>query len=172
MSYIDDDLTKLKHYAKSLGLTVKIVPADKSIDCSAVYIAEDKQVILYQFKGRSKTFMVLCLLHELGHHREFLDRSKKDTETLIDALNAEKPNKSQRAAIYVSECNAAVYMVIIRDELSLKIPRYKVMAESQLDAFVAESFYINGKHNTQKVNKEKRKQLRKEYKDACTRTFE
>jgi hypothetical protein len=165
MSYIREDFKRLKNYAKSLGLTVKVLSGEKSTDQSAQYDPYDKSIDLYEFKGKSLTFMVLCFLHELGHHREFLDRNKKDTDLLLSAMDSEKPNKAQRMALYISECNAALYMVVIHTELGLKLPKYKVEAESELDKWIAKCFWETGKHNTQETNRKKRKELREKFKN-------
>jgi len=168
MSWVDEDLKKLKHYAKSLGLKVRVIPGEYSVDQSAQYDPYDKTIDLYKFNGKSKTYMVLCFLHELGHHREFLDKNGKDTDILIDALRTESPNKAQRQMLYISECNAALYMPIIAHELSLKTPRYKIIAEAELDKYIAKCYYETGKHNTQIHNRKKRQELRKICKQEIT----
>lgn len=165
MHFIEQDFIKLKYYCKSLGLTVKVLPGDKSTDQAAEFIMEDKAINLYEFSGKSKTFMLLCLLHEVSHYREFLDKSEKDTEALINALNSDRPNKKQRALIHASECAAATYMPIIADELGLKIPKYKVVAEAELDRYISNCYYETGKSSTQSHNIKKRQEFRRLYKE-------
>ena len=160
MSWVDDDLAKLKNYAKALGLTVKFKSSNDSKDASAEYDGESKTIYLYENFNKSKTLLIMCFIHELGHHREFLDKNKKDGDLLTEALTEERPNKTQRMALYISESNAALYMPIIRDELGLKLSRYKIAAEAALDQWIAKIYYETGKYPTLKLTLKERKKFR------------
>ena len=56
-------------------------------------------------------------------------------------------------------------MPVIAKELGLMIPSYKVRSESDLDTWVAAVFYETGKFPNQRKKEQKRRELRKRYKN-------
>ena len=59
MSYIDDDLNRLIHYAKGLGVKVSIKDYVPYSDDAGYWITDGSEIQLFRWKGQSKTKLVL-----------------------------------------------------------------------------------------------------------------
>lgn len=164
MSPVESSFEKLKKYAVSLGLTVFIRPRTKIDDFSGSYMFEDKKIILTKKAKSTTTDLILTLLHELGHHLDFVHKNKKENDALVKALLKRDYDKKpltprERKLIYEDEVAAANYMLIIYKELDLKIPKHKVEAEVKLDKWIAEQYFLTGEEPTVKQSQQMRKEF-------------
>lgn len=152
MGWQDRDLHKLTFYAHKHGLKVYIRPYTRFTGqaeyCSGVSIT------LFNTKYTSKTSMILSLLHEFGHHLDWLNTKRNDrvlNEALI-ILNKGRMsgkrsdlNKKHRAKILQIEKAGIKYMSRIYKTLKLEIPYYKVKHQEELDLFDYKCLYHKGR---------------------------
>jgi len=173
MSYIDEDLNKLIHYAKGLGLKVTIKDYVPFSDDAGYWFTDGSEIQLMRWKGQSKSSFVLTLLHELAHHMSWVYSNKTFNPKYTEAMEKEaarelsdKPIKKMlRRAVYVQEVNDMKYQHTIAFEVGLKIPKWKIDLEIATDSFIYEYYYITGKYPTSKVKQAKRKELREKLKN-------
>jgi len=79
MGIRDEDLNKLYHYAKSLGIKIKMMP-NKRLAPAAAWNFEDLNNPVIEVRDRpyrSKTTLILLLLHECGQHLDWIHHDKK-----------------------------------------------------------------------------------------------
>lgn len=172
MSYIDDELKRVVKYAKGLGLSVVFSPYKPGSGTGGEYDGVSKAIYVYQGRHDSKTDMILVLLHELGHHLDFIYKGKRDALKLQEALIKENSRKAGdpplarhlRQYIYDCELHGTEFMPQIAKELDLKIPLWKVEAEAKLDQWVTRTYLVHGKDPLRKAIIAKRRELRNQWK--------
>lgn len=170
MSYLKNELTRLVKYAEGLGIKVLFLNKKKN-DPSAEWTMDGSEIRLYKYKNDTLTNQILSAIHELGHHLSWVNRGRKDdinVHRAIDAMDraGDKPiSKSKRKVIYEMEKFDSQYHEIIYNELGLKIPKYKMLAERDLSNWGYKVYYLTGKDPTQTEFKIKRKELRLKYKE-------
>jgi hypothetical protein len=175
VSFIDKELQRLVQYGKGLGLTVLFKPYKKGSLTGGEYDGIGKEITIYSTSRTSKTDMLLILLHEFGHHLDFIYKGKRDPKKLIEALNKEdarKPNdpplaRGHRKYIYDCEMAGTAYMPVIAREIDLKIPMWKVEAEMELDRWIYRIYLQTGKEPKLKEIKTKRRELRNKLKERA-----
>lgn len=165
----DKEVSKIIAYAKSLGVTVEFKAAAPQ-DPAGTYEFGSSIITVYKKSRSSKTYLILTLLHELGHHLDWIYRDKKESKLLERALsrsntNEKKVPKHLRKAIYEMEVDGTHFMPIIAKELDLKIPMWKIEAERDLDRWTYWVYYKENRDPFVKEIKAKRKQLQAEYKE-------
>lgn len=160
-------------YANGLGLTVRIKPYKKGSLVGGEYDGENKSITVYRARKHSSTDVILVLLHELGHHLDFLKKGKRDSKQLIDALGKEHERRVgedpipilDRLSIYQSELDGIQYMPDIAHQLDLSVPMWKIIAERDLDRWLAEYYYCHGEDPSMKEIVAYRKNIRKRLKE-------
>lgn len=173
MGIRDTEIEKLKSYAKALGVEIVFLKptgtgeiASWTLDGSTIYI--------YTHKKNSKTDVIFHLLHELAHHISWTHNGRKTplkTDRALDREDRRKKHdppipKSQRKIIYESEKYDAEYQEIIFTELGLKIPKYKFLAQRDLDVWAYLRYHISGDFPSIQETRLKRKELLEKYKNV------
>lgn len=149
------DLKKLRAYARSLGIkvTVKRWKPSLKVDWGAEWILDPppQQIILYPRSYTTTTTLVLNLLHELGHHLDFVHRNKvvSDLEGQAiynEGIKGRVLTQKERHFVRQSEYLGTGYMEPIWTELGLSVPLWKVRGDVDTDRWVADYFYEHGKY--------------------------
>jgi hypothetical protein len=172
---IADDLARVKKYAESLGIKVYVKDHYRGVG-GAEWDMEDQSIHLYVYKNQSKTQILMALLHELGHHLDWIynDKIIKKQETLAQQalcsghMQGKRPDltKKQRKLILDSEIAGTNYMEIIHKELDLSVPLWKIKYAQDLDCYEYKTLYKKGRFPTTKETREYRKQIRQYYIDT------
>lgn len=147
----DKEVRRVIRYANSLGLKVRF-KKEGAGRVGAEYVQEDKRITVYTIPAYNRTDIVLMLLHEIGHHLDFIHRNKRDSKRLGVALERENNRKpgdppiprTYRQFIYNCEYAGTEYMPTIAKELDLKIPIWKVLAEQRLDRWIYLRYVSSG----------------------------
>lgn len=161
----DKELAQLKKYAQGLGITVTIKPGVAHSNIDAEWALDGSDITLYTYSKDNKTDMILKLLHELGHHLEFIYRGRKHPEVLDKALGMTPPlPKKYRKAIYDNEVSSATYHTVIANEVGLRIPLWKILVERDHQLEIYKYYYLNGKDCSKKEKDQMRKDLIAKYK--------
>ena len=174
MGIRDEEIKRIKKYAEGLGIKVNFKKHRKGVG-GAEWDMEDRQITIYISPRTNKTTIILYLLHELGHHLDWIYHNKKDSKEAAKAyelLNSgpmfgdrsDIPEK-YRQIIYREEAAGIHYMSIIWKELDLKIPLWKVKLQQELDLCEYRRLANEGKFNTIKEHKEYRKSIKDYYID-------
>lgn len=168
MSYLDKEIERIIKYAEGLGLRVLFVRHEPG-DPGATYDNISKEIQVYEYPNQTKTNIIMCLLHELGHHMDWVYNRKrgKDSTRLTKALSLDWKRKDEdppiakylRKEIYQMECRGIDYMDVIAKELGVKIPLWKVKAEQEFDKWIYKFYYLNGVNPTSKEKKTKKREL-------------
>lgn len=166
-----DDLQRLMNYARGLGVKVRTKPCEYD-GPGAYYIHEPPTIVLSEYSGQSITRKVLNLLHELGHHLDWIYKNKRvakaDEKALIadnDRLPGQPPlSQRLRQRIFRLEWDGTAYMPQIAKECDLSIPMWKVEADMKTDRWVARVFLDTGEWPTHKATKQALRQFRQETK--------
>jgi hypothetical protein len=131
MGIREKELERMIKYAEGLGIKVSFIPSSED-GTEAQWEMSGKEIKIFTKKNQTKLSIILSLLHELGHHLDFVYNKRRHTKKVWDAVHAENPTKSQRRIIYEDELGGAAYHEIIYNELNLKIPLWKVRVERDL----------------------------------------
>ena len=157
MSIRDEEIKQLIKYAN--GLKVKVQFKKGYRGCGGADWSWEPPTITIYEPQRSKTQVILNLLHELGHHMDWIYNDKLVKEDVIRAYeilnntgvfvsdNKHIPKRFRK--IILEEEKAAIeYMETLWKELDLGIPRWKVKLAQHLDLFEYKFFYKHGRFTT------------------------
>lgn len=163
MGVRDEDLKRLVHYAKGLGLKVKFRKHIKGIG-GAEYDWEHQEIWVYRSSSCSKTTLILNMLHELGHHEDFIAKGRKTTKRVEKAFAKLNDGniygyrldltKKDREIIWKEERDGIEYMDVIHEAANLKLPRWKVKRAQHLDLAEYNLLYKEGRFLTTKEYRE------------------
>ena len=157
MANINNDLHRVKKYAEGLGIKVYFKDYYRGAG-GADWDMENQNITIYVHKGQSKTQILLTLLHELGHHLDWIYNDKKikkqerkAQQILCSGHMFGKRNdltKRQRKLILDSEIGGVNYMSLIHKELNLSVPLWKVKMQQDLDIYDYQMLYDYGRFAT------------------------
>lgn len=165
----DQEIKRLEQYSAGLGLPVRRRKYEGDGTGAKVVISSDgnpEYILMNIWPGKSKTQIILDLLHEIGHQLGFIYNGRQDPPELMEALQADKPNKKQRKLIYEMEKRDAQYREFAYQETNIKIPKAKLLIDIELDIWFYRNWYLTGKPCTTKELVTKRNQLRSKYASA------
>lgn len=139
------ELKRLIKITKALGVRIKIVQKTGRYPYAGEYTPSRRHkglIVIYQSSGISQHDMFLILLHELGHHIDFLIRKKiPDAYYYIDQ---EYCPRWARRSILNAERHAIQYAEILYHHFEFKFPYWKVKKECAFDYYQYWYFYKNG----------------------------
>lgn len=148
----DSDIKKLKNYAKALGVRVCIYKMKIDPEGVADYDYTATPPRIQIFKMKSKSMLIVALIHELGHHLDWTHRNQHEgyLESLPYYIRHPdlKPTKKQRGSVRKAEYNATLYMDQIHEELQLSIPKWKVYQSMMIDRMIVDCYYETGQFMT------------------------
>lgn len=153
MSVLGEELKRVIKFAEGLGLKVKFLTSDYK-DYHGLYSHPDRYekgwIEVCRNKRTSKTFQIMTLLHEIGHHIDFTEnRMVSECYAYLDAEAGKAPEWA-RKAIFNSEQRAVQYGEKLYWTLMLKIPFWKVKLEFARDLFVYRTFMKTAEFPTEK----------------------
>lgn len=148
----DSEIDRLIKYAQSMGLTVHFKPYKPGNAGALWEIGGDGRPFLtmYTWPRQSKTRLILNFIHELAHHLAWVYNNRELSNSLINALNKDDEGKNltkrERYLIYKAEKDDAEYRDQIMQELDIKIPVYKYLADVKVDIWFYKQFYLKGEY--------------------------
>lgn len=160
----DEEIKRLKQYAKDLGCKI-LIKSKSPYKTVAMYQMSPPTITIYQNRFDSKTYIILTLLHELGHHLDYLLTKK----TLSEAFSLEESRtlydpplpKKFRKQLYKEEISGIKLMPKIAEDVGLKLPKWKIILEMKLDIWIYKYYYKTGDFPTIKQANKKSKELKK-----------
>ncbi|NJO48262.1 MAG: hypothetical protein HC840_00940 [Leptolyngbyaceae cyanobacterium RM2_2_4] len=153
MTIRDDEIQRLIHYAKGMGVKVILYNKSKS-GAEAEWTLDGTLIQVYAGSKKSKTSIVLDLIHEIGHHVWFVHEKNRQPDMKFDEaitrenLVEEDPDKPTpkhlRKKIWDVEKAGTAYWDIIVKDTNIKIPTWKIEAAKEFDMWMYEMYYENG----------------------------
>ncbi len=135
------DYETLCSYTKELGVKLRVL---KNMGENAG--TYDHELNLITLEKATYETMVLTLLHELGHVKDFQrlkNAGRKNAEQARMKLETDMSQKD-RWAIYIDECHGIAWMSKIATALQLNIPYGRVCVAQELDRLVYRSWADSG----------------------------
>ena len=162
----DDELNRLIKYAQGMGLSVHFKPSVKGSTFGAEYVTDGTEVIIYITKRTTKLDKIFSLIHELSHHKAYINNDREIDEKLDEILIKEDPKKRERYEIWKSEIRDAQYWEEIYRDTNCQFNINRLYAQKDFDLWVYEFYYENGGWPTWKLKNNKIKELIKKYKNG------
>lgn len=164
----DQEIKRLVLYAKGLGIKVVIYNRASSHG-QAMWSLDGSKIEIFAPKGTSKTDIILSCLHELGHHLSFVHDKEREMPKKLDRAwereNADKElSDHERKLIYEDEVAGTEFWDTIIHELDIRIPKWKVEAQKEIDLWMYEVFMKSGLYPTPSQQKKKYKEVRQKWK--------
>lgn len=154
MGVRDEELKRLIHYAKGLG--VKVIIYQKSHkDMAAQWTIDGTLIEVYAGKGQTKTETILDIIHELGHHVWFIHEKDRQPDLKFEEAitrenmyeeDPENPTpKHLRKKIWDVEVAGTKWWEVIYKDTNMKFPIWKLHAAMEHDMWMYEQYYETGK---------------------------
>lgn len=165
MSFQKTELKRLVKFAESLGVKVLFVEYSNR-DYHGCYIHPEKFepgiIEVCKSPRTSYTFQISTLLHEIGHHLDFIESGRiPDSYNLIDSENC--PEWARRA-IFNAEHRAVKHAEKLYWTMRLRVPFWKVKMELSADIYLYRTFRATGNYPKEKELREFRRKWKKRYK--------
>lgn len=175
MTIRDEEIKRLIHYAKGMGVKVTIYNKPNK-GAAADWTLDGTSITVYAGKSVSKTSIVLSLIHELGHHLWFIHEKDRQPDLkfheAIDRENIFLENKAiptpkhlRKKILGVELAGTAYWDTVIKD-VGIKIPKWKVEAAKEFDIWMYEMYYENGKFPQGKFKTDHYSEVRKKHENT------
>jgi hypothetical protein len=174
MGIRDDEINRIKKYAQGLGVIIKFVPYFKGAG-AADWSWQDKTINIYMHSGVTKISIILSLLHEIGHHLDWIYKNKQTankvetayTDLVQGMMHGQRTdlNQETRNIILKEELDAIHYMSIIYKELDLKFPYWRLKVAQAMDAFDYKMLAKQGRFSTGSEYRDYKNKMKKYYKN-------
>lgn len=170
----DEELNRLIKYAE--GMNIKVSFKRENTDSVAYWFTDGSGITINTKYCKTKTLCILALIHELGHHLQFIyDKERKPDESLNNALDRHEQYeyniidtpapKAMRKKILDDEREGAKWWETIYNETDMKFPIWRLHAEKEFDLWKYEVFYETGHFPKGKARSEKYKEIKRKWKN-------
>jgi hypothetical protein len=164
------EFKRVVKFAESLGLKVHFIDAQKR-DYHGCYVHPEKfepgLIEVCRTKRTTITFQIAILLHEIGHHLDFIKTEKlPDSYNLIDSEDC--PDWA-RVSIFNAERRACKNAEKLFWTLRLRIPFWKIKMELSVDIFLYGVFKRTGDYPREKEIESFRKNWKRKFKERYTK---
>jgi len=159
----DDEINRLIKYAQGMGLSVRFKPYVKYSKDIAQWTIDGTEITFFVRANASKLSTVLDLIHELGHHKAWIDNKRKFDPKIEEALDSEENKKHHRKRLLDWEIDSAVYWEDIYKDTNCKFPLYILHRQKDLDIWQYEYYYETGRYPTENDKKIKWDKLKEKH---------
>lgn len=171
----DEEIKRLEKYAQGLGTKIKYEKYKRG-DPGAMWVINGDgttELTCYVWPRQSKIKLILNIVHELGHHLAWVYSNRTENPKTFDAFHKEdlrkkdtdpKLPKKERKLIYLSEKEDAKYRDSVWHEVGIKIPKWKLDMDKELDIWGYKMYYLRGNHpNIKEIYAKKRELMGEKY---------
>lgn len=144
MGIRDREIDRILKYAAGLGIKVEFIARKRGAG-AAEWDNDPPCIRVYGAKHISKVNLICCLLHELGHHMDWIEQKRKVSDEVVKAyaqLNqghmfGTRPDltSTDTAVILCEEMAAVTWMGKLYEILQLTFPLYKLREAQLLDVY-------------------------------------
>jgi hypothetical protein len=146
-----------------MGVIVRFKSYVKKSGDRAEWTLDGKEITIFTEKNDSKIQLILSLIHELGHHKGFVNNGRKLDPKVDEALGDEEERKVSRRRIYLDEAKDAEYWEEIYNDTNCNFPINKLYLQKEFDIWSYEFYYENGNFPDNKDRAKKMKELKNKY---------
>ncbi len=162
-----EELRRLCRYAEGLGTRVRFAPRKKGHNAYAeweLFTDNTTLITIYTYPGVSRLSLVLSLIHELGHHRDFIAGNRRDTgEPSGDEVNL---TREQRKQIYDYELRGMKYWKQIYHDTDCRFPIWRLFMQMEIDIEAYHYYCIHGKNRTKKIQQQSIREIRERHRQG------
>ncbi len=163
MGIRDSEMQRLIRYAQGMGLSVRFKPYVKGSNEGGGWAIDGTEIEVFVSPGDTKTDKILTLIHEIGHHKGFVENNRKMDPKVTEALEDEDEKKRNRKRIYLDELSDTQYWEQIYKDTDCKFDITKLYAQRDFDIWNYEVFYETGVFPGRKEKIEKLRDLKSKY---------
>lgn len=160
----DDEIQRLIKYAQALGVPVRFKPYVPRSNDGGGWSVDGSEIVVYTSNGDTKIGKILILIHEIAHHKGWIENGRKTDPKVTEALLDEEEKKKSRKRIYLGELKDTRYWEQIYKDANCAFDIGKLYAAKEYDIWQYEVFYETGKFPTTKEKAKKTKELSAKYK--------
>lgn len=159
----DEELNRLIRYAQGMGLSVRFKPYVRNSKIAAEWTLDGSEITIYTSSTDSKLDKILSLIHELGHHKGFIENNRQTDPKVEEALEDEEEKKRNRNRIYSYEVADTQYWEQIYKDTNCQFDIRKLHIQKEFDIWCYEVYAEKGRFPTKAIKKEKLVQLKKKH---------
>lgn len=162
----DEEIKRLVWYARGMGVKVSFKRYEKRSRTFAWHIIEDDevQIIIYTQAQLSKMHYILTLIHELGHHKDFIAMGRTIPHREGKLFDKKILSKKDRFLELQSEIRGTKYWEEIYRDVGCTFPIQKLFKQMEYDIWVYDFIHKNGcSPKMETVVKKKKRELRKKH---------
>jgi hypothetical protein len=160
--YLKREFERLVKYAQGLGVKVTF-SRDKNSNNNAAWVVDGTEIIIYDKNSKSPLQLTLDMIHELSHHRAWIENGRKGnirTHKILNKQDAgEELTENERKIIFLDEETDSKWQKVIHNEVGSKISLKRLEAEIELDLWIYKYYWLNNKWPLNKEIKEKKTAL-------------
>lgn len=160
----DEELNRLIRYAQGMGLSVRFKPYVKGSRTAAEWATDGTEIVIYVTSGESKLDKILSLIHELGHHKGWVNNNRQTDPKVDAALEDEENKKMHRKRILKYETEDTQYWDEIYRDTNCTFGENKLNRQKEFDIWCYEVYCERGKLPNKKEKQDKRNELTRKWK--------
>lgn len=175
MGIRDLEIQRLIHYGKGLGVKTIIYNKSKR-NTEAEWTLNGTMIQVYASSRKSKTDIILDLIHELGHMVWFVQEKDRQPDIKFEeAITRENlfqvetdipTPKHLRKKIWDVEVAGTKWWDVIYKDTDIKIPMWKLEAAKEVDMWMYEMYHENGHFPKGKFKENHYKEVQAKYRPA------
>lgn len=159
----DEELNRLIRYAQGMGVSVHFKPYIKGSKTLAYWTTDGSEIVVYFTSRCSKIEKIMSLIHELGHHKAFVNNEREMDPRIEEALGSVKHDKLDRKRILDMEASDTKYWEDIYRDTNCQFNIDILRRHREFDIWCYEVYYKTGRDAFIKEKRTKMKKLRKKY---------
>ncbi len=160
MGIRDNEIARIISYLKGLNVKVTFNNTQKNGTFADASL-DSTQITVYTRMHRSKTEILLSLLHEAGHIVHAIWQKDREVDKILEkALDKQNSSKKARKKIYQDEKAAIGFWDVIIKDVNLKLNPNRIEFQKEFDLWMYEYFWKKGKFPIRQVKRDKTKELR------------
>ena len=156
----DDEIQRLMRYAQGMGLSVRFKPYVRN-GALAEWTTDGSEISVYVSSRTTNIDKILSLIHELGHHKSFINDGREIDPKLEEALESEE--KRHRKRVFEGEKADTKYWEEIYKDTDCQFNIKILHRQKEFDIWCYEVYYETGEYPNGKERAVKMKELRKKY---------
>lgn len=152
----DDEIKRLRNYAKGLGCKVIIKTVKKIKQDYAICDYGNHVITIFKCKKVTKTDLVLSLIHEISHYKAFISKNRKPSKTedkIVERyLNSKVCPPYINYYIYCFELKEQRYWDQIIKDCNIKISKKRIELQKEIDLISYETMFLFGEEYTKEIS--------------------
>lgn len=158
----DNELSRLIKYAQGMGIKVHFKTKKRGTP-HAEWVIDGSEISIYVTNRCTKINKILSLIHELSHHKSFVNNNRIFDPKVEEALNSNEERKIYRKRILDMEIRDSSYWEDIYKDTNCAFGLDKLNIQRDFDIWMYEVYYETGKYPKIKQKNDKLKEIKNFY---------